>query len=47
MAIIAFLDNHGNLLLTEITPAVLNTARIDIVCEALATCILLTISKVE
>ena len=45
MAVFASLNNCGSLLLTEITPVVLDTARIDIVCEALA--ILLTIAKVE
>ena len=44
MAVFASLNKCGSLLLTE-TPVVLDTARIDIVCEALA--ILLTIAKVE
>ena len=43
MAVFASLDDHGSLLLIEIAPAVLDTARIDIVYEALA--ILLTITK--
>ena len=45
MAIFASLDDHGSLLSIEIIPAVLDTARIDIVYEALT--ILLTITKVE
>ena len=45
MAIFASLDDHGSLLSIEITPAVLDTARIDIEYEALV--ILLTITKVE
>ena len=38
-------SGYGPVLLIEITPAVLDTVRIDIVYEALA--ILLTITKVE
>ena len=45
MAVFASLDDRGSLLSIEITPAVLDTARIDIIYEALA--ILLTITKVE
>ena len=45
MAVFASLDNRGSLLSIEITPVVLDTARIDIVYEALA--ILLTITKIE
>ena len=45
MAVFTSLDDRGSLLSIEITPAVLDTARIDIVYEALA--ILLTITKVE
>ena len=45
MAVFASLDDRGSLLSIEITPAVLDTARVDIVYEALA--ILLTITKVE
>ena len=45
MANFASLDDRGSLLSIEITPVVLDTARIDIVYEALAT--LLTITKVE
>ena len=45
MAVFASLDDCGSLLSKEITPVVLDTARIDIVYEALI--ILLTITKVE